>query len=286
MGTLLAKHYPTKVFLGLADHAYVECGTQAVGWGCWGGKTGGTVLRSAPGSTNRANSIAQPDERANIKCYAINGVCHQAANRILLPAGITVEGVKGYSVSSALYGTYGLTSGPFGICPSPFHKYPDVSGDLDACALESKSIESAPGKETPEYLNEVLAIYEKAEKAGLLGAEKQFSTEEHVAFFKELFASMAQNKLKGAFEKISKNILDVRSRTERDKIKLIELYTKNEIKIKEYAENFDKMTIKFQDEMANCLSENEYKQLFTIAPGDKVTILDLDIIEKIADSNS
>ena len=89
MGILVAKRYPTKLFLKLADHTYVECGTGKKAWGCWGGKTGGTALRQAPGSTKRADRIAQTDEKANIKCYLINGVCHQAANRILLPAGIT-----------------------------------------------------------------------------------------------------------------------------------------------------------------------------------------------------
>lgn len=66
----------------------VACGTLGKVWGCWGGKTGGTALRRAPGSTLRADRIAEPDERAGITCYLINGVCHQAANRILLPAGI------------------------------------------------------------------------------------------------------------------------------------------------------------------------------------------------------
>ena len=107
MGILIAKHYPTKMVLKLADHTYVECGTGGKAWGCWGGKSGGTVLRKAPGSTKRADKIAQPDEKAGIKCYLINGVCHQAANRILLPAGITVRGARGYSVSEAIYGPYG-----------------------------------------------------------------------------------------------------------------------------------------------------------------------------------
>ena len=81
MGDLVAMAYPTKLFANLADHTYVMCGTGGKAWACWGGKTGGTELRRATGSTQRADEIAEPDEHAGITCYLINGVCHQAANR-------------------------------------------------------------------------------------------------------------------------------------------------------------------------------------------------------------
>src|SRR5215470_17682530 len=106
MGTLVAMRYPTVLALGAADHTYVRCGTGGKAWGCWGGKTGGSFLRSGPGSTNRADAIAEPNEHAGVTCYLVNGVCHQAANRILLPAAITVTGARGYSVSTAMYGVY------------------------------------------------------------------------------------------------------------------------------------------------------------------------------------
>ena len=100
MGQLIAWHYRTTSFAKLADHTYVTCGNLGKAWGCWGGKTGGTVLRQGSGSTAQANTIANPDEKAGIKCYLINGVCHQAANRILYPAGITVRQARGYSQGS------------------------------------------------------------------------------------------------------------------------------------------------------------------------------------------
>lgn len=95
MGTLMVMTYPTNLLAKAADHTYVQCGTGNKAWGCWGGNE----LRRGTGSTNRADKIAQPDEKAGIKCYLINGVCHQAANRILISAGITVRGARGYNVS-------------------------------------------------------------------------------------------------------------------------------------------------------------------------------------------
>jgi hypothetical protein len=53
MGTLVAMHYPTVLGLRAADHTYVMCGTGGKAWSCWGGKTGGSILRSGSGSTNQ-----------------------------------------------------------------------------------------------------------------------------------------------------------------------------------------------------------------------------------------
>ena len=85
MGTLVVMHYPLNYLAQLADHTYVKCATGGAAWKCWGGKTGGDELRRAPGSTNQANAIAETDEKGGIRCYLINGVCHQSANRILFP---------------------------------------------------------------------------------------------------------------------------------------------------------------------------------------------------------
>src|SRR6266849_9846986 len=133
MGQLVGRRYSTKLFANLADHTYVECGTGGKAWSCWGGKTGGAELRRGIGSTQRADAIAGADERGGITCYLVNGVCHQAANRILLPASITVRGARGYEVSEALFGTYGRPGGVFGLCYAPFDQHAGTVGDLPAC---------------------------------------------------------------------------------------------------------------------------------------------------------
>jgi len=148
MGKLVVMCYSTSLFANLADHTYVKCGTGGRAWGCWGGKTGGTELRRGTGSTKRADAIAEADERARIKCYLINGVCHQAANRILFPAGITVRGARGYDVSEALFGTYGRPRGPFGTCRSPFHKHAGITGDLPEC-VEARATRQQVTRKAP-----------------------------------------------------------------------------------------------------------------------------------------
>lgn len=48
--------------------------------------------------------------------YAINGVCHNLANRTLYPSNVTVNGALGYWFTQAIYGTYG-TMVPLSLIP-------------------------------------------------------------------------------------------------------------------------------------------------------------------------
>jgi len=92
--------------------------------------------------------------------YGVTGVCHQAANRILRPAGISVAGAQGYGASVFLYGQYGrggwpewqhcvnLTGGSKGL---PSQGGPAVSSDNKSIQL-SKRIEEVYAAH-PEALN-------------------------------------------------------------------------------------------------------------------------------------
>src|SRR5260370_807296 len=92
------------------EHTYVtsDCGLS---WGCWGRRIGGTALSAAMGSSIVADCLSQPNSQADIR-YGLTGVCHQTANRILHPAGITVAGCQGYGLSVFTFGTYGLGPWP------------------------------------------------------------------------------------------------------------------------------------------------------------------------------
>jgi hypothetical protein len=92
------------------DHTYAvsSCGLR---WGCRGRSAGGILLRSGIGSSAIADCLAQPNGEVGIK-YGRTGVCHQIANRILHPAGITVAGCGGYNLSVAFFGVYGLPPWP------------------------------------------------------------------------------------------------------------------------------------------------------------------------------
>ncbi len=283
MGTLIAMRYPTQLFANLADHTYVKCGTGKAAWSCWGGKTGGRQLRQGPGSTKRADKIARSDEKAGIKCYLINGVCHQAANRILLPAGITVRGARGYNVSQALYGTYGKV----GIwpCRSPFNQYPGVTGDLPECVVKKTKMKkakavavSASAKSDWLYLRGELNIYREADH---VMASKSLSGELAAGFHMKLFMYMAEYHLGPLLDKKKTRTLErVRARAERRRVKVEAAFARQEMAPAEFVEQTDADTIAFQHEMAESLSEVEYQSLFDLKRGDVVVLADPRIVKK------
>jgi hypothetical protein len=97
------------------DHVYVTSDTGHC-WGCFGRDSGGIEICSGPGDLAFAYCLSYPrGKRLGLPryagiTYAIEGVCHQAANRILYPVGngsLLVARARGYGLSHALYGPYG-----------------------------------------------------------------------------------------------------------------------------------------------------------------------------------
>jgi hypothetical protein len=113
MSTLCAWKSPVSVlFLGKwLDHTYVTCNDPPKTWNCWGGNQGGELIGCIESSSSIAECLSKPfdpiflTDTAEI-IYGVTGVCHQTANRILYP-NLTVEGAGGYSLSWALFNTYG-----------------------------------------------------------------------------------------------------------------------------------------------------------------------------------
>jgi hypothetical protein len=290
MGTLVVMRYATPLFSNLADHTYVKCGTGRKAWGCWGGKTGGTELRHRAGSTRQADAIAEADERARIKCYLINGVCHQAANRILFPAGITVRGARGDDVSEAMFGTYGRPRGPFGTCLSPFHNHTDVAGDLPECveprASRQQAGRKAPALSTKErtrernYIKGVLAIYREDER--VLRSVKGLKGPDLAGFHLKLFMYKAQYSLGSKLGKtLSAKLKDIRMSAEWSRMKVEDLFTNKEMKTSEFVEALNKEIILFQEAAANTLKPGQYQLLFGLKPGDTVVLADPRIVKAV-----
>lgn len=296
MGTLVAMHYPTKLAFGLADHTYVMCGTGGRAWGCWGGKTGGTVLHSGSGSTSQADAIAEPNERAGVTCYLINGVCHQAANRILFPAGILVTGAKGYGVSSALFGPYGRPRGPLGTCSAPFNQHTGVTGDLPACVAPTAEVKAADhlrSSEEQAYVSRVNQAYQQVAVSGLDAAtqprpakrartgKRKPARHEGVLtdFMVQLFDYQIDFKLSKQFEGNRRGQLrDLRASTEKSRIELENQFANRDILAMEFVLRSDLEAIEFQKRAARVLTPAQYEALFDLRPGHFVGLADPEIV--------
>jgi AraC-like DNA-binding protein len=297
MGQLVAKCYPTRLFANLADHTYVQCGTGGRAWSCWGGKTGGSELRRSPGSTKRANQIADTDERAGITCYLVNGVCHQAANRILFPASVTVRGARGYDVSEALFGTYGRPGGVFGLCKAPFDQHSGVTGDLAACTGPApRSLRQAPGgrsRRVPRsaaaaarekrYLARVLQTYKKvrAPLANARASRRLTAGRDLEAFHVELFMLQVDFTLGSkADQRLKARLADVRRSTERSRLKIEEWFANRELSPREFATEFDRETLVFQDATASVMARDKYQALFGLKPDERIVLADPRIVRR------
>lgn len=291
MGTLVAMRYPTPLALWLADHTYVRCGNDGKAWGCWGGKSGGTELGRADGSTLRADSIAGHDEKAGIRCYLVNGVCHQAANRILLPAGITVRGAAGYRLSEARFGVYGRPRGRgfFSACVAPFNQYPGVTGDLAEClgaaGPMARSADAptyraggAAGGSDERYLAAVQSLY--GGRMAVLDSTLQLQGAPLVDFMVAQFDLRLE--FAEGFDRSKAGALrDIRADTEREQIDLEESLGQGKLALREFPFRSDELTRKMQMRMQEPLGEGGFIALFEADFGRPRGLSDPSIAEPI-----
>jgi hypothetical protein len=147
------------------DHTYVasSCGLR---WGCFGRDDNGAMICTGSESSRLANCLSQVDSRAGI-IYGITGVCHQAANRILYPARLTVSLAGGFRHSVFVFGLYGSgwpekLSG----CLSPpggGDRPPNASGG-EGSSSEPKSPSSPTTTRLPNFNKSVAMTHDPSPK--------------------------------------------------------------------------------------------------------------------------
>jgi hypothetical protein len=278
MGTLFAYAYPTNLAPGRADHTYVTCCEGGHGWGCWGGRTGGRVLVSGPASTARADAIAELDERAGITCYLINGVCHQAANRVLLPASITVRKARGYGVSTALFGVYGRPRGTFGTCLAPFHRHANVTGDLPECeGTPEGALPAEPGSsDSAEHQKAAVELLDRF-------VHETESPEGRAAFAVQSLDLLMRDRLGPEFPETrqAEALRKIRVDFEQSRERVDQALEEDPAAWPSITEAFDRLVVDFQERAAKILEPQEYLGLFELEPGDTVTLTDRSIAEAV-----
>lgn len=161
MATLRGHAIPT--LFGLADHTYVTC-AGGYAWRCWGRSAGGRIISTGTGSSAQANCISWPSSTAGL-IYGVTGVCHQTANRILWPAGITVSRAKGYWASFLAYGTYGTDVAAWlvrlGVCSTSTGEIPQCGTRARGPAAEREAAELPPDRKDRALVRDIKALYLK-----------------------------------------------------------------------------------------------------------------------------
>lgn len=268
MGQLIAKRFRTTGAAYLADHTYVECGAGKA-WGCFGGSQNGEVINSGFGSTARADAIAEPDAKAGVGRYLIDGVCHQAANRILLPANRLVTAARGYWLSVSIFGTYGR---------SDFNMHSSVKGDLPECSGKGAQVVRKPKffrmmDETKHFIRSNRVSQSKF-------SFKTSSSLDLVNFNVNRFMKDVELLLPSASGKSS--LLGLKNA--KSTVELFLEFQGRELKRDKinaagYVREFDRMTDKFQDDAANALSTGDYERIFKVRPEVRIRLSDPEAVD-------
>jgi hypothetical protein len=282
MATL--RGHAISTLFGLADHTYVTC-AGGYAWPCWGRSAGGKVISTGTGSSAEANCISWPASTAGL-IYGVTGVCHQTANRILWPAGITVSKAKGYWASFLAYGTYG-TDVPawlvrIGVCSTS-------TGEIPQCGVKGRAAASAAGKagELPPDAKDRALV--RAVKALYL---KGVSPQEHKrrltikgAVDLKTLASETQLVMQHRLGKAVragqiKNVQAIQAKLFATQEEIAKGIHDGSIGGEELAQRMNAAVNKSLKDCLKALGKEEYVRLFELEPGETINLVDPKIAAK------
>lgn len=278
MATLRGHAIPT--LFGLADHTYVTC-LGGYAWPCWGRSAGGRVISTGTGSSAQANCISLPASTAGL-VYGVTGVCHQTANRILWPAGITVRRAKGYWASFLAYGTYG-TDVPawlirIGVCSTS-------SGEIPQCGVRARAAprekEVPPDAKDRALVRDIKALYlrgvtpqEHKRRQMIKGAAdlKTLASETRLVMQHRLGKSVRAAKVK--------DIQTIQSELFATKEEIVQHLHEGGIGGEELALKINTAVNKSLKDCLKALGRDDYAQLIELEPGEVINVVDPKIAAK------
>ncbi len=230
--------------------------------------------------------IAESDERAGIACYMVNGVCHQAANRILIPTGETVAGARGYKLSVVFFGVYGRPKTLVGLCEAPLCEHEGVSGDLSECLAGEP--QAASGSEANSDGETLLDFLDVPYMAAVIASYAAFSAEVVVSRVRLFDFQIEQFKLfvQHAFPRPKsilqpdqyRNLMVAREKFEDRRLDAEEILAETGDGVA-FVEEFDELTKAFQNDAATSLTEDQYRALLDLSPDERIVLSDPDIVK-------
>lgn len=268
-------------FLG-TDHTYVKSDNPAFTWACWGRSAGGREICRGSGNALFANCLSQPNSYAGI-VYGVTGVCHQTANRILFPAGITVSGAGGYWASVLAYGIYGTpASMPEWIVRLAICK--GVSGLGASKLLEADSTEKASSPEGREraYLQKVISIYSEED-----GMPRKLNTEtmknKSISLSGEELKLMMEFRLgKSMDPEVASQILKHQADFLKDKYEMDQDFYGADLQIEAYAQKGNDLFGDLLRQVAEVIGKEQFEKIFGLAPPEgSFALIDPKIAAKV-----
>lgn len=247
------------------DHTYVKS-SDGKRYGCWGRDDGGRMICKGKGDSKKAACLSSPRGKALI-VYAVTGVCHQTANRILRPSRKTVKDAKAYAASWALYGAYGGTNKVLS---------PEWKGHEILCKVWGWDPSYLPEKsEREDYFEAIqnahmtMATALRDKKASMREVIEEIQTRELQALVDDRFSSdLAATKISS----LARSRADMLTELELDMMRLAAPES-----IREVGERANILLNEFLKSAADILEVDEFETLFEISPGTSVIVVDPDI---------
>ncbi|WP_044797571.1 hypothetical protein [Bacillus cereus] len=236
-----------------ADHTYVKS-SDGCTWPCFGRSEGGCEICVGSADSKVCNELAEPDSHADIT-YGITGVCHQAANRILLPTCKTVKEAGGYFASTFVYGVYGTDAQEF-----------FVKHQIQPCTASTDSTKES------EFIKNVQKIYTPLNM-------RINNNNSHIDLLDQEFVLFLEYKLDNNVNNtLSVKLKEIHTNFHKRKIELINNLHNQKISPRDYANQLNKELSATLDKFAKELTVTEFKKLFNLMPDEHVILVDPEII--------
>ncbi|MCP1994322.1 hypothetical protein [Flavobacterium sp. HSC-61S13] len=258
----------------VADHTYVTTEDKKLVWGCWGGHTGGQKV--AQGEANKEITVciagsdgSSGEGTAGVLVYAVNGVCHQTANRILRDTRQTVYKAKGYAASWALYGPYGTIS-PGGM-KDPLWIIRETKCGIKWWSKDPLWLNNSTTSDI--YYEELSNFYSDLNdnlQQNKLGSAKEVEILLYTGELKALAKSRLSEEL--SLEKIN-SIVKYQIQM-KDELSVFSLKNINNNTLgRENADNINKILNIFLQKVATTITESEYEAIFDCKPGIEISVV-------------
>jgi hypothetical protein len=264
MSILEGHTYAISPILGrrFADHAYVYCSDKDMYFDCFGKHEGPEprqLICAGYGLYEVANCYREcpveikgsgffTHDNACLGIYGINGVCHQAANRFLYTAGVTLNNnVQGYWFSVLMYGVYG----------KDYYNWLNTVHDC----FTKKAVELTERKDNDPLFGKVRQLHKLFSAQGT-------KPHPHEMILKE--AAVVTNHY--APEVNTTQYEDLHVQLLRD----IDAAIASGLKGKDLGIKINELSTKFQDKVGKIIGAKAYEKLTGIKYGETINIVNLD----------
>ena len=267
--------------LKLLDHTFVVAPNRGPAYfNCFGGHEGkeAHALKDAAGNGDYSVANCYRDsnllpDTAGLAVYGVYGVCHQAANRFLWSActwwsGPSVYYAQAYSLTFAMYGTYGR---PLNY---PLPSVPTVIPPIDfatlyaSCAATAKpflvSVEAPPAVLTAQH--KITALHQQIH-AGQI-------KHEHNAVITQELGFWIEEHLGAHFD--PRGVLAIRN----DALKRAFTVATSDLKGASLAHELNFVGVALLDELETHLGGELYTKLMKLEPGQRYAFVDPALAER------